>query len=64
MNLNELNRVGILDDFWFPSRESSGLNDAIWLQNATFSDKARHFLVGYKLTTKLRGKHIIDVYGK
>lgn len=65
LSLNELNKLGIVDDFFMPFLNSTGSDsDAIYLQNATFSDKARQFLPGYKLNTELKGEHIVNIYGE
>lgn len=40
----------MIDDFFVPLATKSGKDDdAIYLQHATFSDKARHFVMGYRL---------------
>ena len=40
----------MIDDFFVPLAINSGKDDdAIYLQHATFSDKARHFVMGYRL---------------
>ena len=40
----------MIDDFFVPLASSTGKDDdAIYLQHATFSDKARHFVMGYQL---------------
>lgn len=50
LSLNELNKLSMVDDFFVPLVTSSGKDDdAIYLQHATFSDKARHFVMGYRL---------------
>ena len=39
----------MIDDFFVPLATNSGRDDdAIYLQHATFSDKARHFVMGYR----------------
>ena len=50
LSLNELNKLSMVDDFFVPLVTNSGKDDdAIYLQHATFSDKARHFVMGYRL---------------
>ena len=50
LSLNELNKLSMIDDFFVPLATKSGKDDdAIYLQHATFSDKARHFVMGYRL---------------
>lgn len=50
LSLNELNKLSMVDDFFVPLATNSGKDDdAIYLQHATFSDKARHFVMGYRL---------------
>lgn len=50
LSLNELNKLSMIDDFFVPLATNSGKDDdAIYLQHATFSDKARHFVMGYRL---------------
>lgn len=50
LSLNELNKLSMIDDFFVPLVTNSGKDDdAIYLQHATFSDKARHFVMGYRL---------------
>lgn len=50
LSLNELNKLSMIDDFFIPLATNSGKDeDAIYLQHATFSDKARHFVMGYRL---------------
>ena len=50
LSLNELNKLSMIDDFFVPLATKSGKDDdAIYLQHATFSDKARHFVMGYHL---------------
>ncbi len=50
LSLNELNKLSMVDDFFVPLASSTGKDDdAIYLQHATFSDKARHFVMGYRL---------------
>ena len=50
LSLNELNKLSMIDDFFVPLATNSGKDDdAICLQHATFSDKARHFVMGYRL---------------
>ena len=40
----------MVDDFFVPLATNSGKDDdAFYLQHATFSDKARHFVMGYRL---------------
>lgn len=49
LSLNELNKLSMVDDFFVPLATNSGKDDdAIYLQHATFSDKARHFVMGYR----------------
>ena len=50
LSLNELNKLSMIDDFFVPLATNSGKDDdALYLQHATFSDKARHFVMGYRL---------------
>ena len=50
LSLNELNKLSMVDDFFVPLVSNTGKDDdAIYLQHATFSDKARHFVMGYRL---------------
>lgn len=50
LSLNELNKLSMIDDFFMPLATNSGKDDdALYLQHATFSDKARHFVMGYRL---------------
>ena len=50
LSLNELNKLSMVDDFFVPLATNSGKDDdALYLQHATFSDKARHFVMGYRL---------------
>ena len=50
LSLNELNKLSMVDDFFVPLISNTGKDDdAIYLQHATFSDKARHFVMGYRL---------------
>lgn len=65
LSLNEFNKLGIFDDFFFPFVSSTNdSEDGIYLQNATFSDKARQFLPGYRLNKELRGSNIVSLYGE
>ena len=66
LSSNELNKLSIVDDFFIPflNRTTEGSEGAIYLQNATFSDKARQFLPGYNLKTVLKGKNVEDLYGR
>ncbi len=64
LSLNEFNKLGIFDDFFFPFISSTNdSEDGIYLQNATFSDKARQFLPGYRLNKELKGSNIVSLYG-
>ena len=50
LSLNELNKLSMIDDFFVPLVPNIEKDDdAIYLQHATFSDKARHFVMGYRL---------------
>ena len=50
LSLNELNKLSMIDDFFVPLVPNTEKDDdAIYLQHATFSDKARHFVMGYRL---------------
>ena len=61
MSLNELNKISIVDDFWFPFiNGTSDIDAAIYLQNATFSDKARQFLMGYRLNTVINSEYLSE----
>ena len=47
----------MVDDFFVPLATNSGKDDdAIYLQHATFSDKARHFVMGYRLNLQFDEK--------
>lgn len=66
LSVNELNKLGIIDDFFFEylrNKTYKSNNAAIYLQNATFSDKSKQFLPGFKLNHLLRGYAIENVYG-
>lgn len=57
LSLNELNKLSMVDDFFVPLATNSGKDDdAIYLQHATFSDKARHFVMGYRLNLQFDEK--------
>lgn len=65
LSRKELNKINILDDFFFPYLFSTSEADsAIYLQNAVFSDKARHFLMGWRLNTIIKNDSITKVFGK
>jgi hypothetical protein len=67
MNTNELNKLAIIDDFWFPANDNSSSKAEILMQNATFSDKGRQFLVSYDIKTELKGariqRYLRTIYG-
>ena len=47
----------MIDDFFVPLATNSGRDDdAIYLQHATFSDKARHFVMGYRFNLQFDEK--------
>ena len=47
----------MVDDFFVPLATNSGKDDdAIYLQHATFSDKARHFVMGYRFNLQFDEK--------
>ena len=57
LSLNELNKLSMIDDFFVPLATNSGKDDdAIYLQHATFSDKARHFVMGYRFNLQFDEK--------
>lgn len=57
LSLNELNKLSMIDDFFVPLATNSGKDDdALYLQHATFSDKARHFVMGYRLNLQFDEK--------
>ena len=67
LSVNELNKLGIVDDFFFEylRNKANKSDDAVlYLQNATFSDKSKQFLPGFKLNHLLHGYAIESVYGK
>lgn len=64
---NELNKLGMIDDFFFEYLNNLTRKDkdaAIYLQNATFSDKSKQFLPGFKLNYLLRGNIIETLFGR
>ena len=63
LNLEELLKLSIFDDFLFPYLNSSEIDAAIYFQNTTFSDKSTHFLPGFKLKQLLKGKVIESIFG-
>ena len=57
LSLNELNKLSMIDDFFLLLATNSGRDDdAIYLQHATFSDKARHFVMGYRFNLQFDEK--------
>ena len=59
LNLEELTKLSIIDDFLFPYLGG----DTIYFQNTTFSDKTTHFLPGFKLNTALKGDTVTEIFG-
>ena len=61
LTTKELLKINLIDDFFMPFLHGE---DAIYLQNTTFSDKLRQFLPGYNLNSILKGNHINQIYGR
>lgn len=64
LNQQELNKMQILDDFFFPYLlGGSDIDSGIYLQNAVFSDKARHFLPGWRLNKTIKNAVFSSIFG-
>lgn len=60
LNLEELMKLSIIDDFLFPYLHE----DTIYFQNTTFSDKTTHFLPGFKTKLTLKGDTFTEIFGR